>query len=80
MSRTLVINSIPYQIPDDGEDPGWGDQTTDWMEAVTGVLTDLVGPDDILETSFSIANNQTTFADVTGLIFNGGSVRSSIVT
>lgn len=79
MARTLVINSIPYNIPDAGDEPGWGGDSTDWMQAVTEVLTDLVGPSDILETSFTIANNQTTFADVTGLVFDGGSVRSAVV-
>lgn len=80
MARTLVINSIPYNIPDAGDEPGWGDDTTDWMEAVTEVLTDLVGPADILETTFAVANNQASFTDVTGLVFDGGSVRSARVT
>lgn len=79
MARTLIIAGIPYEIPDAGDEPGWGDQTSDWMEAVTATLNDLVGPDDIQETSFSVANNQTVFVDVTGLLFNGGSVRSSVV-
>jgi hypothetical protein len=80
MSRTLVINNTAYEIPDAGDEPGWGGDTTDWMQAVTEVLDDLVGPADILETSFTVANNQTTFVDVTGLVFDGGSVRSAIVT
>lgn len=79
MSRTLIINNIPYEIPDAGDEPGWGDETSDWMEAVTEVLTDLVGPADILETSFTVANNQVALADVTGLVFDGGTVRSAVV-
>ena len=60
--------------------PGWGGEATGWAEEVTDVLSNILGPDDILQTSFNIANNQTTAADVTGLIFNAGSVRSAVVT
>lgn len=80
MSRTLIINSVPYEIPDAGDPPGWGGDTTNWMTAVTDAINSLVGSADILPTSFTIANNQITASDVTGLIFDGGSVRSSIVT
>jgi hypothetical protein len=79
MSRTLIINNTPYEIPDAGDPPGWGGDTTDWMSAVTDVLDSIVGSADILPTSFTVANNQTTPSDVTGLIFDGGAVRSSII-
>jgi hypothetical protein len=79
MARTLIINSTPYSIPDAGDEPGWGGDTSDWMEAVTNSLGDLVGPADILETSFTLANNQSSFIDITGLVFDGGSVRSAVV-
>lgn len=80
MARTLIINGIPFEYPDANDEPGWGGQATDWAEAVTDAITDLVGPDDILETSFTVANNQLTFTDVTGLVFDGSSVRASDVT
>lgn len=80
MSKTLIIDNTPYQYPTAGDEPGWGQGATGWAEAVTEVLNDLVGPNDILETAFSIANNQTSFVNITGLTFNGASVRAADIT
>lgn len=79
MAKTLIINNIPFEYPDKGDEPGWGQDATAWAEEVTRSLTDLIGPDDILQTAFNIANNQVAFADVTGLAFNAASVRSSVI-
>lgn len=79
MSKTLTINNVPYQYPTSGDEPGWGGDATGWAEGVTEVVNNLLGPDDILQTTFNIANNQTTFADITGLAFNSGTVRSAKV-
>lgn len=80
MPKTLVVNNQPYEYPTAGDEPGWGSQATGWASGVTDVLANLVGPDDILETAFNVANNQTTFADVTGLVFNAASVRAVDIT
>jgi hypothetical protein len=80
MAKTLIINGIPFEYPDAGDEPGWGGDASGWAGEVTEVLQDILGPDDILETSFAVANNQTTFVDVTGLVFDGASVRSADVT
>lgn len=80
MAKTLIINNTPYNYPTAGDEPGWGGEATGWAEAVTDVLADLLGPNDILETAFNIANNQTTFADITGLTFNAASVRAAEIT
>lgn len=77
MPKTLIINNTPYNYPTSGDEPGWGGEATGWAEGVTNVLSDLLGPNDILETAFNIANNQTSFSDVTGLIFNAASVRAA---
>lgn len=85
MSRTLTVNNIPFEYPTSGDEPGWGSGATDWATEVTNVLGNIVGPDDILETAFNIANAQgiidppSGFADITGLVFNIGSVRSAVV-
>ena len=79
MSVTLTVNNTPFAYPSSGDEPGWGGQATGWAEEVTLVLGNLLGPSDILETAFNIANNQTTVTDVTGLTFDSGSVRSSVV-
>lgn len=80
MSKVLIVNNTPYLYPVAGDEPGWGANAVDWAEAVTNVLSDLSGPNDILETAFNIANNQITAVDITGLIFNASSVRAAEVS
>ncbi len=80
MPKSLIINNTVYSYPSAGDEPGWGSQATGWATAVTNVLSDLLGPNDILETAFNIANNQTSFADVNGLIFSAASVRAAQIT
>lgn len=79
MPKTLTVNNIPFNYPSNGDEPGWGGEATLWASEVTKVLSNILGPNDILETSFNIANDQTAATDVTGLIFDSGSVRSAIV-
>lgn len=79
MSKTLIVNNTPFEYPTKGDEPGWGGPATDWASEVTDVLSNLLGPDDILETPFNIANGQAVPADITALIFNAGSMRSSVV-
>jgi len=80
LPKTLIINNTPYAYPTPGDEPGWGGDATGWAEGVTEVLGDLLGPNDILETAFNVANNQTTDADVIGLVFNAASVRSAKIS
>lgn len=80
MPKVLIVNNTPYNYPTSGDEPGWGDDATGWAEGVTTVLSNLVGPNDILETAFNIANNQITDADVTGLVFNAASVRAAKIS
>ena len=77
---TVIINNVPYSYPTAGDEPGWGGDASDAFVAVTEVLNNLFGPNDILTTNFSIANNQATPADVTGLVINGASARSVRIT
>lgn len=80
MSKVLIVNNTPYNYPTSGDEPGWGNDATGWAEGVTNVLSDLLGPNDILETAFNIANNQASFSDITGLIFNAASVRAADIS
>ena len=80
MPKVLIVNNTPYNYPTSGDEPGWGNDATGWAEGVTNVLSDLLGPNDILETAFNVANNQTSFADITGLIFNAASVRGADIS
>lgn len=82
MPKTLIVNNTPYNYPVSGDEPGWGEAAgaTGWPKGVTDALSDLLGPNDILETAFNIANNQASFADVTGLVFNAASVRAAEIS
>ncbi len=76
MSKLLQIGSTIYEIPEQGENPSWGEDTTAWICGVTEALTNVQGPNDILTTSAPIANNQTSQANISGLIFNSAQVES----
>lgn len=73
----LTVNGIPFEYPDPGSDPGWGAGASDWASEVTAVLSTLLGPNDILETSFNINNNQSLPISITKLSFDSGSVRAA---
>lgn len=77
MPKSLTINNVPYQYPEAGDPPGWGEEATGWAEEVTDVLNSVQGPNDITETTASIANNQTTPIEIPGLLFDPGSVRGA---
>ena len=79
MPITLTVNNQPFNYPVPGDSPGWGADATGWAEQVTAVLNDLQNPNDILDTSFNITNNQTSFTNVNGLVFNTGQVRSATI-
>lgn len=80
MSKILVVNGVTYEYPEQGTDPAWGETASAWAEEVTDVLNSITSVDDILLTSFSLTNNQTTFADINGLTFSKTSVRSARIT
>lgn len=79
MPITLTVNNIPFEYPIPGDSPGWGQGASDWAEEVTFVLNDLLGPNDITETTFNIGNNITGSTNVNGLTFNTGQVRAAQV-
>lgn len=80
MSTPLVVNGTLYNYPTSGEDPNWSEEASGWAQSVTDVLGTLLAPGDILETTFSIANNISVAANVNGLIFDSGTNRSATVT
>lgn len=77
MSITLTVNNIPYDYPDSGTPPGWGEGATGWATEVTEVLGELLGPNDIIETTFNIQNNIAVFTNIANLTFNTGQVRGA---
>jgi len=79
MSKDLVVNGITYKYPISGDDPGWGEEASDWAEAVTDLLSTFINAGDIIESSISLVNNQTTFIDVIGLSFDPATVRAASI-
>lgn len=76
MAIELQIGNEIFQYPENGENPGWGEEATAWAEAVTEALANLIGPNDILLTSASLANNVSTLTDIPGFRFNLAEVQS----
>lgn len=76
MPKSLQIGNTIYSYPTEGDNPGWGEDATEWATGVTEALEGVQGPNDILLTSATLANNQTTSEDIPGLVFNTGEVQS----
>lgn len=79
MAKSLNIRGTTYQYADPGDDPGWGQENSDWAEAVTDVINSLVSDNDILETSGIIQNNVIVPLDLNRLLFDPGAVRAANV-
>lgn len=79
MPIPITINNQTFNIPVPGEDPGWGEDTTAWIEEISKVVNSLFGSGDILESSSSIANNQSVAQVITGLAFDPATVRAAVV-
>jgi hypothetical protein len=75
MSKQVQIGSDIYVIPDAGDNPGWGEDLTKYLEAIADALTEVQGPNDILVTSATLANNQLVAANIPGLLFNVSEVQ-----
>jgi len=75
MSKKLQIGSDIFNYPEEGDKAGWGESATEWASAVTDALSTVQGPNDILITSATLANNQAVAADIPGLSFNTGEVQ-----
>lgn len=79
MPIPLTINGVTYNYPVNGENPEWGNDATDWAQAVTEVINLFVGPGDILDTPGVIDNNISTPTNVNFLLFDTGTVRAANV-
>lgn len=79
MAITVIINGTSYQIPEQGADPPYGDDLTDYLVALGNVAQNITGTGDILTTTFNILNNQSSAANVTGASFDTSTVRSAIM-
>lgn len=76
MPKNLQIGSTVFEYPEQGDKAGWGEEATSWAEAVTDALQTVQGPNDILTTSATLLNNQTTPANIPGLNFDVSEVQA----
>lgn len=79
MPIALTVNGVTYQYPIAGEDPNWGNDASDWAQAITDVVNLFVGPGDILDTPGVINNNISSLTDVNFLLFDSSTVRAANV-
>jgi len=76
MSQVVTIGSNSFIIPNAGENPGWGEDLTAYLLAIADALASVQGPNDLLLTSATLSNNQSTPANIPGLLFNTGDVQA----
>ena len=76
MPKKLVVGNEEFEIPLQGENPDWGTEVTDFLEAVAGALETVQQPNDVLLTTANIANNQTTPANIAGFSFTTAEVQA----
>jgi hypothetical protein len=74
MSTTVIIGNKTFEIPDPGEKPGWGEDTTDYLIAIAEALSTVQGPNDILQSSATLANNVSSPIAVSGFSFSTADV------
>lgn len=79
MAKQVTVNGNPYILNQQGDNPPFGEQQSELIEALVNVANNTVGTGDILTTSFNVANNVTSPTNVTGLQFDTATIRSAII-
>ncbi len=75
MSKELTVLGTPYTYPETG-DRKWGDDASEWAQAITDVVGTLAPPGFIPQTTFDIQDNILTFSDIDGALFDSLVVQS----
>jgi len=79
MSKTVTIGQNEHELPQQGENPAWGEDLSDIIEDLIDNINNIAGPYDILETSNTILNTAGE-KDVTGAYFDPTKVREFVFT
>lgn len=74
MSRTVTIGTDSYLIPDEGENPPWGEDLVEYLVRISTALANVENVADILPTTAVLANGQATFANIAGFSFDTSQV------
>ncbi len=76
MSKRVTIGSHTYDLPLQGENPSWGEEISDIIEALIDSSNNTNGPYDILTTSALIANDVSSATNINLFKLNTATVRS----
>lgn len=80
MAKNVTISGTTFSLPTQSDPGPWGEDLSDVIEALVDVVATLSGTGDILTTSFTVANNQSSAANITELSFDTATIRSAVVT
>lgn len=80
MATQVTINGTTYFIPVQGQNPPWGEELHDLLQALVTIANNTFSVGDISTTNFTIANNNTSASDVTSLSFDPAVIRSATIT
>lgn len=76
MPKNVTVGTEVFEIPVQGENPDWGEEVTDWIEAISAEVANFSGPYDISNTTFTLANDQSSAASINGFAFSTSFVRA----
>lgn len=74
MARTVTVGNEEFELPVQGDNPDFGETLTDYFVAVADALGTVQAPNDIPSTTASILNNQASFTNISGFIFDSSEV------
>ena len=77
MPITLTVGGVDYEYPISGEE-AWGEQASDWAEAVTDQLSTVSSIGDIQLTTVDLLTNSTN-VEVSGLSFDTAVIKGAFV-
>lgn len=80
MATNVTINGQTYPLPIQGDQQPWGEAESTIIEALIDVVNTLAGAGSIISTTFTIANNQASAANVSGLAFSNSSIRGAVIS
>lgn len=70
MSTNKQVGNNTFEIPDNLEEPGWGEELSEYLKAIADALENVQNVEDILQTTALIQNNISSPTNINGLNFN----------
>lgn len=74
MSKIVTVGTEEFELPVQGSNPDYGEELTDFFEAVADSLANVQQPNDVLRTTSVINNNISSFANIPGFSFDTAEV------